>query len=163
MWATKTWKNIQFEWSIVFNEQMNTWQWFWNVLSLQEIIICVLIPSFAESFIRNIYQHLMTMILGRLFNKPCQTCLRFSRSETVSRTASTTTATTSSTTTATDIDWRKKSVYPWFLPVQTRWLDNDQEIFINNTTFKWCDTKTTTFNLLLLSLCWRCCCFWIVT
>ena len=109
---------------------------FWNVLSLQEIIICVLIPSFAESFIRNIYQHLMTMILGRLFNKPCQTCLasRFSRSETVSRTASTTTATTSSTTTATDIDWRKKSVYPWFLPVQTRWLDNDQEIFINNTT-----------------------------
>ena len=32
-------------------------------------------------------------------------------------------------------DWRLKSVYPWFLPVQTRWLDNDQYGHVNNAVY----------------------------
>lgn len=33
------------------------------------------------------------------------------------------------------IDWRQKCVYPWFLPVQTRWLDNDQYGHVNNAVY----------------------------
>ena len=33
------------------------------------------------------------------------------------------------------VDWTRKSVYPWFLPVQTRWLDNDQYGHINNAVY----------------------------
>ena len=33
------------------------------------------------------------------------------------------------------VDWTERSVYPWFLPVQTRWLDNDQYGHINNAVY----------------------------
>ena len=33
------------------------------------------------------------------------------------------------------LDWTAKSVYPWFLPVQTRWLDNDQYGHMNNAVY----------------------------
>lgn len=33
------------------------------------------------------------------------------------------------------VDWSERSVYPWFLPVQTRWLDNDQYGHINNAVY----------------------------
>ena len=33
------------------------------------------------------------------------------------------------------VDWSARSVYPWFLPVQTRWLDNDQYGHINNAVY----------------------------
>lgn len=33
------------------------------------------------------------------------------------------------------VDWSQKSVYSWFLPVQTRWLDNDQYGHINNAVY----------------------------
>ena len=33
------------------------------------------------------------------------------------------------------VDWTEKSVYPWFLPVQTRWLDNDQYGHMNNAVY----------------------------
>lgn len=31
--------------------------------------------------------------------------------------------------------WRRKSSYPWFLPVQTRWKDNDQYLHMNNAVY----------------------------
>ena len=34
-----------------------------------------------------------------------------------------------------NINWTNKSVYPWFLPVQTRWLDNDQYGHVNNAVY----------------------------
>ena len=33
------------------------------------------------------------------------------------------------------VDWTRKSVYPWFLPVQTRWMDNDQYGHVNNAVY----------------------------
>merc|ERR1719150_1104842 len=33
------------------------------------------------------------------------------------------------------VDWTAKSVYPWFLPVQTRWKDNDQFGHMNNAVY----------------------------
>ena len=38
-------------------------------------------------------------------------------------------------TNSSELDWTRKSVYPWFLPVQTRWLDNDQYGHINNAVY----------------------------
>jgi len=31
--------------------------------------------------------------------------------------------------------WREKSLFPWFLPVQTRWKDNDQYLHLNNAVY----------------------------
>jgi len=31
--------------------------------------------------------------------------------------------------------WKSKSSYPWFLPVQTRWKDNDQYLHLNNAVY----------------------------
>ena len=31
--------------------------------------------------------------------------------------------------------WRQKSSYAWFLPVQTRWKDNDQYLHMNNAVY----------------------------
>lgn len=33
------------------------------------------------------------------------------------------------------LDWTQKNVYPWFLPVQTRWMDNDQYGHVNNAVY----------------------------
>jgi len=68
------------------------------------------------------------MIVRRIFcNKVSQSyLLRFNPLLLSSRTQS---------TSSSELDWTRKSVYPWFLPVQTRWLDNDQYGHINNAVY----------------------------
>lgn len=34
-----------------------------------------------------------------------------------------------------DSYWQSKCRYPWFLPVQTRWKDNDQYLHVNNSVY----------------------------
>ena len=31
--------------------------------------------------------------------------------------------------------WTRRSSYAWFLPVQTRWKDNDQYLHVNNAVY----------------------------
>lgn len=31
--------------------------------------------------------------------------------------------------------WLARDTYPWFLPVQTRWKDNDQYLHMNNAVY----------------------------
>jgi len=34
-----------------------------------------------------------------------------------------------------EVSWDQKSSYSWFLPVQTRWKDNDQYLHVNNSVY----------------------------
>ena len=72
------------------------------------------------------------MILQRLFpNKVTQTCLIHYLSPRTSLAQPCSARGFASTKDG----WDQKSMYAWFLPVQTRWKDNDQYLHVNNSVY----------------------------